>query len=347
MSKNISIKARISEFNRRKKALIIFEGKTDPKIYEKIISDNIPKQDRKDFNLYKFSDFEECKSGGCGQIIDWINREQDFLDNNSNIENMFLAIIDGDAYEYKRMLQQRVNGKLLKKDIAANKFVHRLNLYSIESYAFDEQCLIDILYKYLDTTKSDIEECLGIPLFNYVESNLKDISFKLACLCLLAHIANKKVSCKFSYGILLDEYKSKEKLIHELNEQSKLLFEKITPIKDILLEEEYDMNLIKKITKGKHLIFILDLILKDILYNMKKHKICDYSESQAFKEISCTKQDLCDRKECTYKIGKSKPSFKGTEAISYIESDIFDHFNTKDIFNEISDNLTKILIKKQ
>lgn len=345
MSKNVSIKARISEFNRRKKALIIFEGKTDPKIYEKIIYDNIPKDNRKEFNLYKFNDFEECKAGGCGQITQWIDKEKDFFDNNSNIENIFLAIIDGDAYKYKRMLKQRVNGDLLKEDITINKFIHRLNLYSIESYAFDKQCLIDIFYKYLDTTKSEIEECLGIPLFDYIESNLKDISFKLACLCLLVHI-DRSVLCKFSYKMNLDTYKSKEHLIHELDEQYNLLIEKITPIKNIL-EEEYDINLIKKITKGKHLIFIVALILRDILINMRKNKICAYNVSEAFKEISCTKQDLCDKKECTYKIGKSQPLFNGDDAISYIQSDIIDHFNTKDIFNEISDKLTKIISKKQ
>ncbi|OOM81822.1 hypothetical protein CLPUN_08280 [Clostridium puniceum] len=197
MSKMVSVMAKLSECKLRKTAFILLEGKTDPKIYEKIINENITK-DKKAYSLSKFDQFEDCKSGGCTQIISWMEKNYDKL---KNIENILLAFIDGDAYEYKLRLKDK-RGKDYSK---LKKFIHKLKLYLIESYAFNENCLKEVLGKYLDATSSEIEECIQEPIYNYIIHKSKKICIDLAMMCLLIH-NDISIKNKFSYGLSMNDY---------------------------------------------------------------------------------------------------------------------------------------------
>lgn len=335
MSRNISIKAHLSDCKRRKKALILFEGKTDPKIYDKIIEENIPDLKEK-FSLKKINDFNDFSTGGCTQIKRWLQENYDWLDSINDANKLMLGIIDGDAVKYKLKLKNRS-----KETCNAEKFIYQLKLYSMESYAFDEECLVELLKKYLDARECEIQECLEEPLYTCIKEKIQKTCLDLSLLCLLLH--NNTIDSKFSYSLSMNTYSCYDHFISELNKEKEKFKNQIYDIKNELdITDTWDI--VRQITKGKHLIYIICFILKDVFKNLQKYKLCDNVSFDAISEISCTKENDCIKSECIYKIplGNGTPNFNGKEPINFIYSDIIDHFSTKELYLELSNHLIKM-----
>lgn len=336
MSRNVSIKAHIADCKRRNKSLVLFEGKTDPKIYDKMVEENISDL-RESFSFKRINEFNDFITGGCTQIKKWIEDNYDWLNNINDADKLVLGIIDGDATSYKLKLKNKSETR-----IRTSRFIHQLKLYSIESYAFDDKCMVEVLNKYLDARKCDIEECLEHPLYDYIKEKIKFGCINMAMLCLLVH-NNSNICSEFSYSLSMNKYNCYNHFISELNKDVEKYRAEIDEIIN-KLNITYTWDIVREITKGKHLIYIICFVLKDILSNLQNCKLCENTSYTAIKEISCTKEFDCGKNECIYKVsrGNGVPGFKGKEPINFIYSDIIDHFNTKELYLELSNELTRM-----
>lgn len=319
----------------RSTPIIIVEGKTDIKIYEKMLKEN---NLISNIDLQEISYFDEVNGGGCNNILKWIEKEKAFFDQFDNIEERILWIIDGDACEVKKKLGSD------EKNIDKYKFLHRLKLYCIESYIFDDECLKNVLRKYLNAREKDIRECLQEPIYSIILQNIFEIGKKLALLCLLNKFSGKDKIVKFKYSISLRDYSNWHKLKNEIDCEYQNNREEIKEIeKKITIENNW--TFIKKVVNGKHLISMITLFLKEILSSMTKSKICENKENkEILLQISCTKEEECDKSVCRYKImGKgTKPKFSGEYSIPFIRADIIEYSNTKELYTELEKSLNKL-----
>lgn len=202
------------------------------------------------------------------------------------IKKFFLAFIDGDAKLYR--------GE--KKEIEDFKdYIYKLKYYSIESYCFSEKCLQSILEQYLVGTGKEISKFTSIVYRNIID-NISVDAFNLAILCILNDrgIIKSDLSYSTSEGIFTEG----EKFYNILRKEVEAYKEHID---NFVSENSLTCNfeMIKVITKGKHLLYLLSKELSNQLNSLNKEKICNtYITSESFDEICCTKINECDKERC-------------------------------------------------
>lgn len=286
MSSKYSLKGRISKCKIKGKALIIVEGHTDKKIYDNIINEKVT-QDTSKYELRSVKEFSEINSGGCNQILNLLETNKSYLEANPITKDILLAFIDGDA-------------KVIRTEDKFENFkdlIHRLKYYSIESYCFSEKCLEKILNQYLVGTRDEISKFSPLVYENIIKNISKD-AFNLAILCIL----NDKgvIKSRLSYGLSEGIFVEGKRFFNTINEEVERHKDKIEEyVRNNSLECNFEI--IKIITKGKHLIYLVSKELSNQIKLLNSKKVCEtYAASDVFKEICCTTIDNCDKEKCSF-----------------------------------------------
>lgn len=328
--KTQSLKSLVSKCKIKKRALIIVEGYTDKKIYDDIINKKITEDNNK-YEIKSVKEFNEINSGGCNQIINLLELNEEYLKSHSIIKEIILAFIDGDAKEFR--------GE--KKSLETlEDFIHKLKYYSIESYCFGEECLRHILGQYLAGTGGEISKFIPVVYRNIIE-NISENAFNLAILCIL----NDKgiIQSDLSYGTGEGIFTEGERFYKTLNKEVERYKEDI----DNFINEksiECNLEIIKIITKGKHLLYLISKELSNQINLLNNKKICDtYETLESFEEICCTKIDECVKEKCSLSLEElpGNPFGKGY-IISLFNSAIKKHIDYNEC-GEIIEALQRVI----
>lgn len=330
MSSKYSLKARISKCKIKGKALIIVEGHTDKKIYDNIINEKVTENSNK-YELKSVKEFSEINSGGCNQILNLLEINRSYLESNPIIKNMFLAFIDGDA----KVIRTEDKFESFKE------FIHKLKYYSIESYCFSEKCLEKILSQYLVGTRDEISKFSPLVYENIIK-NISEDAFNLAILCIL----NDKgiIKSRLSYGLSEGIFIEGKRFFNTINGEVEKHKEEIEEyVKNNNLECNFEI--IKIITKGKHLIYLVSKELSNQIKLLNSKKICEtYASSDVFKEICCTNLDKCDKEKCSFSLEElhGQP-FNKDIFVSLLTSSIKNNIDYNEC-EEIIESLKRVVI---
>ena len=310
MASTINLKVDIINSATKGRCLLLVEGKDDPKFYKRMANDN---------NRYKFDvrKVEQYGQGaGCNKIIDMVFEDVDFLDKNGR---RFLAIIDGDAKEYRG-----ISEKL--SYIKDKSYVYLLDYYSFESYCFDKKSLCKILSKITSATEEEVENNILDVSYEYILDKIQTELYYIGLDCLYTN--NKEVSI-FKYS---DDGVINIKGKREHN------FKGIDKDKLDCLALEYgitnELYKIRKLVKGKHFLMFCACNINLILSEINKNRLCKSDSKSliskklgdAFSEIACDSESLCTKKECVFDIDINGVS-AGNEKFTYI------------IYNDLKNNL--------
>lgn len=324
--KGQTFKSLISKCNIKKRGLVIVEGHTDKKIYDKIIHEAITR-DNKKYEIKSVKEFEEINSGGCNQIINLLELNKDYLESNPITKEIVLAFIDGDAKLYRGENRQLCEFE---------DFIFKLRYYSIESYCFSEKCLQNILEQYLVGTEGEISKFTPVVYKNIIE-NISENAFNLAILCIL----NDRgiIDSDLSYGTSEGIFTEGERFYDTLNKEREIYKEQIN---SFINEQSLECNFetIKIITKGKHLLYLISKELSNQINLLNNEKVCNtYLTSKSFEEICCTKINECSKEKCSLSLEylPGNPFRKGV-IVSIFNSSIkkfIDHNECVEIVNAL------------
>lgn len=316
MARYVDLRVEISKLFSKNKKLLLVEGVTDPKVYENIISKRIPELDNKVeiINSSRICLGEKINTeGGCKVVLKILEANKSYLDSINNIENKFLAIIDGDAMEYRAKEKDSYFDNLDKY----KPYLYRLPLYSIESYAFGINTIESIIKKYSNAQKKHIKD-ISEYLYNYIIKEANEVLYKLGVLCIMVEsnlIDDYEIRYKKTFDDIKNINRIKADIKKEIRKYDDNTFEDFIRSKGI----EYNWDVTQKIAKGKHCIKVISLIMLDILIKLNKGSLC---ENSVLKINKCSFKDGCNKKNCTYKCKKLNG-----EHNEIIALDIIDNFD--------------------
>lgn len=329
MSSKYSLKGRVSMCKIKKRALIIVEGHTDKKIYDSIINEKVT-TDTSKYEIVSVNEFEEINSGGCSQILNLLKLNKEYLETHSIIKQILLAFIDGDAKE--------IRAKDGFEDF--KEFIYKLKYYSIESYCFSERCLEKILNQYLVGTRDEISKFTPLVYENIIE-NIIENAFNLAILCIMndRDMIESSLSYGTSEGIFIQGEKFFKILEREVEKHQGNIYKYIS---DNSLK--CNLEIVKRITKGKHLLYLISKELSNQINSLSKEKICKtYSNADVFREICCTTMDECNKEKCSFSTEELHGApFNKNTFISLLASSIKNNMDYNDC-EEIVNSLKRVI----
>lgn len=295
MGKRVSLQTEIANCNAKKRALILLEGHTDKKIYERIISEKFTNDK---YRVLSVKELADSNSGGCNEIKNVLIENREYLNKYKSAKRVLLGIVDGDASVYRK--NKRTNEEItISEDIDFKEVIYKLKYYSIESYCFGEKCLNDILDEYLVEWDKEASEFLKFIYNGIIDKILYD-AFIIGILGILTHgnIIKSNLSYGVSEGIFTKGTQYKSILQNELTEYKE-------KIEHYIESNSLQCNFItvRKITKGKHLIYLIARELNNYMKILEKGKMCDKFKEcidlNAFCELS---SEQCFYDKCKFSI---------------------------------------------
>lgn len=220
---------------------VIVEGVDDVKIYDKIC---------KELNGHFFVIPIECIDGyseGNNQVILAMNDLLTIPSSKHDIIKYIIGIIDKDVRDYR-------------KEIPQNSLIFPLNSYSIESHFVNKDVVKSLISEYTRITEEILTEELLNKIYEDILSELYDL-YILSLEALKGSIDNS-YQPDFSYSF-------KEGRVTNITDISKVM-KKEKDLLEFAKEHtlNYDIESIKKITKGKWLLFLFCYLLEKHISNL-------------------------------------------------------------------------------
>ena len=325
MAYTLSLEADIINCISKKRGLLLLEGKDDPKFYDRLIRDKNEDLNKK-LVYRKIGDYGE--GSGCTKIESVISSKEDIF---NKYKNNILAIIDGDAKAFKDI------NKL--KALKEKEYIFILEFYSFESYCFDKYVLMDIVSRKTSATISQVEDGLIEYINKYIEDKIKNDLYYISLSC-LDSLMNEKIHNKFTYNCDEKFIKSpncRNNILKQFLEYNKNELDNFAEINGIT----QDINVIKKIAKGKHLLMFCASEISYVLSVINENKICLEDELQKLKNIllikdgqyniKCSENYICDKTECIFKTDVGANSAGRDLFVDIIYNDLKNNTKSKEL----------------
>lgn len=216
-SKKVKLEAEIARCKFKNKRLLIVEGLQDIKRYKDIIL-----KENNNIVVKQIASFQG-QGKGCKSITKCLNEKKDYLDKNM-CGKIVKAIIDSDAKEYRKECFLDLGDM---KNI--EKYLIVLDNYSIESYVYGENCILNNLSFFMDADKEQIKKVVLKEFFNKLNDKIIEDGYYIGILCLCKELKPDKYSGVFSYKCdisnIKNYYKRKQKLKDEIQNFKELILE--------------------------------------------------------------------------------------------------------------------------
>ena len=279
MSEQTSLWRELVKAYAKGKFLIIVENNNDRRFYINMIDKFF--KDTTSFYVRSISIFKNG-TGGCGAIIKAIEEIQENLEKFPIFKNIFRGIIDRDSFYYiapKELIEKRNN--------LSGLFV--LRYYSYESHLFTEKNITKLLCYITNLTNEEIDDNTSHFLLKTIEDKILHLLYYVGLEC-LRNAREKNYVAKFCYSDSETNIYPYSKLQNEvLNKLDKKYLDELA----INLGIHYDKETVKKIVKGKHILYVL---VKEFLFQIQNiQNQCNEAET------ICRCLSNCDHIVCKWK----------------------------------------------
>lgn len=319
--KRTTLKREILKAVKDKKPLLIVEGVDDVTFYETIVY-HITNEKDDIGNMVNIRPIEVFGRGaGCTQITIQFQEIKDWITN--DMLDYVRGIIDRDSFFYIASHEKVHERKSIKG-------VFILNYYSYESHFLTKNLLKILISKITYCEKSKIDEIILDFLMNKIQTMVYDDLFYIGMECLRNALESNTLKYK-----AICTYEDSEFDIGDFNKRRNKFLRKIDKeyLDNLAINKGINKNIndIKKIVKGKHLLYSY---ASQIYYEIDKlEKRCKKDDNV----LICNYENDCIKERCRW---KNKASYDARQIYFKLQEEV----DIKEI-EYISNELRKLKIK--